>query len=163
MVDPGAPSAPQQSASFEQMESVTRQPDSGWQTGTPVGPYGAHDLLQHLPPQTAGGDASAQTVPPTSQEALEGRAQMPSAFPGAFVQTPPQHSEAVLQMSLFCTQNDGFEQTPLLQNFDAQSPGTAHGLPDVAGPPGFSGAHLPPPRPSGAHLPPQHSGSAPHA
>jgi hypothetical protein len=38
-----------------QMLPVTRQPDSGWQTSTPVGAYGAHDLLQHWPPQSAGG------------------------------------------------------------------------------------------------------------
>lgn len=88
---------------------------------------------------------------------------MPSAAPAAFVQTPPQHSAAVLQTSLFCTQNDGFEQMPLLQNCDAQSPLTAQGLPEVGMPPGFSGVHFPPPSPSGPHVPPQHSALFPHA
>ena len=37
LFEPGEPRAPQQSAFCMQMLPVTRQPDSGWQTSTPVG------------------------------------------------------------------------------------------------------------------------------
>ena len=90
-------------------------------------------------------------------------AQIPRVLPAALLQTPPQHSAALEHVSPVCTQNDGFEQMPLLQNLEAQSLLATHGFPEVGFPPGFSGVHLPPPSPSGAHLPPQHSLSLAHA
>ena len=44
---------PQQSSSVRQVSPSTWQPVAGWQTVTPVGPHGAHNRLQQLPPQLA--------------------------------------------------------------------------------------------------------------
>ena len=84
------------------MLPVTRQPDSGWQTSTPVGPNGAHERPQHAPPHTAGGTAATHTVPAGEQPPTpdaETVPQTPSAAPDAFVQRPPQHSAAEEQTS----------------------------------------------------------------
>jgi hypothetical protein len=41
---------PQQSLLVLQVSPTTWQPVAGWQTSTPVGPYGAHERLQQAPP-----------------------------------------------------------------------------------------------------------------
>jgi hypothetical protein len=47
---PGSPAEPQQSPSFVHRSPTTWHPLAGWQTSTPVGPYGAHARLQQPPP-----------------------------------------------------------------------------------------------------------------
>src|SRR5258708_37491682 len=47
---PGSPADPQQAVSFLQRSPTTWHPLAGWPTSTPVGPNGAHALLQHEPP-----------------------------------------------------------------------------------------------------------------
>jgi hypothetical protein len=46
----GTPMPPQQSLSFVHRSPMVWQPVAGWQTSTPVGPHGAHERLQQLPP-----------------------------------------------------------------------------------------------------------------
>jgi hypothetical protein len=55
---------PQQSPSFVQRSPTTWQPLAGWQTSSPVGPYGAHSRLQHAPPHVGKGPLSAVKTPP---------------------------------------------------------------------------------------------------
>jgi hypothetical protein len=82
---------------------LTWQPLAGWQTNTPVAPYGAHNLLQQLP-------QPAQTVPSTAPEQLlapeGGTAQVPMLAPCAIVQVPEQQSALLEHVSPLCTQND---------------------------------------------------------
>jgi len=164
----GLPDQPQQSLSARQVFPSSLQPLSGWHTLLPLGPKGAHEREQQLPPHAVGEAPGEQSTPlwvqPPAPAPVAGVAlHWPSVAPAAFVQLPLQHSTLVVQTSSGWTQNDGFVQIPLLQYFDAQSLSVAHGLPDVAGPPPLSGAHLPPPAPSGTQLPPQHSSLLPHA
>jgi hypothetical protein len=50
-------------------------------------------------------------------------AQVPRTAPAAFLQVFVQHSKSDAQTSLICVQYDGWLlQTPLLQNFEQQSP-----------------------------------------
>jgi hypothetical protein len=62
--------APQQSESLLQTSPTTWQPLAGWQTRTPVGPYGAQSRLQHEPPQTEA-PASVTTPPHTVPSTIE--------------------------------------------------------------------------------------------
>jgi hypothetical protein len=91
------PGPPQQSASLRQRSPLTWQPLAGWQTFTPVGPYGAQRRLQQ-PLQ------ASQTVPSTpSEQYVEplGVAQVPSVAPAAMLQIPPQQSLGFEQASPF--------------------------------------------------------------
>ena len=64
--------APQQSPSAVQTSPTTWQPLAGWQTSTPVGPYGAQRRLQQEPPHegipASGGSTPPQTVPSTIEQ-----------------------------------------------------------------------------------------------
>ena len=62
---PGSPAEPQQSASCVQRSPTTWHPLAGWQMNTPVGPHGAHERLQHGPPQ-AGSPEPFRTTPPSA-------------------------------------------------------------------------------------------------
>jgi hypothetical protein len=101
---PGKPvaAAPQQSLSVRHKPPLGWQPLAGWQTDTPVSPYGAHSRLQQLP-------QPLQTVPSTPPEQLlapvAGSAQMPMP-PLAAVQLPEQQSPARLHTSPVCEQNE---------------------------------------------------------
>jgi hypothetical protein len=75
----------------------------------------------------------------------------------AIEQTPPQQSAAAEQVSPVCTQNDEFEQTPLLQSFEQQSPSAEHALPSVLQLV-LSGSHVPL-----VHAPLQHAPPFEHA
>jgi len=75
---------------------LTWQPLAGWQTLTPVGPYGAQRRLQQ-PLQ------ASHTVPSTPSEQyvapLGGFAHVPSVLPAGMVQIPPQQSFGFEQAS----------------------------------------------------------------
>jgi hypothetical protein len=65
---PGSPADPQQSLSLVHRSPTGWQPLAGWQTRTPVGPYGAHRRLQQAPPQTGTVPASPRVAPPAQSE-----------------------------------------------------------------------------------------------
>jgi hypothetical protein len=144
------PSAPQQSLVFRQRSPFTWQPLAGWQTFTPVGPYGAQSRLQHplQASQSVPSTPSLQFVAPAA-----GAEQMPSVAPCAMLQMPPQQSNEFAHVSPVWMQNDGGWQVPAGQYFEQQSPAAPHALPcDLQPAPGLIAAHLPL-----AQLPPQHS------
>jgi hypothetical protein len=101
----GKPAAPQQSMSCVQRSPTGWQPLAGWQTRTPVGPYGAQRRLQQLPPHTGTVPIktapSAHTAPSVSPQlaAPVGEPQTPAVAPVALVQIPPQHALSDVQMS----------------------------------------------------------------
>ncbi len=145
---------------------MARHPLSGWQTITPVGPYGAHARLQHSPPHC--GTPPSKTVTPPPPHTVPAMVQLPPPLPAAtahkpsgpvvFLQMPPQHSVSVEHASPVWVQNDGCPlQSPLLQNLEQHSPPAVHGLPLVLQLP-LSGVHAP-----ALQTPPQHSSLAVHA
>src|SRR5262249_5585103 len=112
---PGSPSAPQQSVSFVHKSPTTWQPLAGWQTRTPVGPYGAQRRLQQPPPHEGipasfvttppSAPAPAQSMPSTSVQFAApagGWAHVPSVAPFGMVQTPAQQSVGCAQTSPIC-------------------------------------------------------------
>jgi hypothetical protein len=162
---PGTPGAPQQSESATHTSPVGRQPLGGWQTRTPVGPYGAQARLQHSPPH-AGTPASVIAAPPLQTSpamrqpvvpGAEAGLQRPSDAPDAFPQMPVQHSVSTPQTSPVCEQNEGLaEQFPFEHRCEQQSvfalqvfPAVLH---DV-----LSGVHTPAPASLALHVPLQHS------
>ncbi len=147
------PGAPQQSLVLRQRSPSTLQPLAGWQIFTPVGPYGAHSLLQHLlqASQSVPSTPSLQNVGPDG-----GGPHFPIVAPAAIEQMPPQQSAGAEQASPVCTQNDEFEQMPLRQSFEQHSSLDEHALPSVLQL-GLSGAHLP-----FVHEPPQQAAPLVH-
>jgi hypothetical protein len=112
---PGIPGDPQQSESSRQTSPVGRHPLGGWQTKIPLGPQGAHDRLQHSPPQT-GSPPSVPVAPPpqTSPANVHPVApgavdltHVPSDAPCSKWQIPVQHSALAAQASWVCVQKDG--------------------------------------------------------
>jgi hypothetical protein len=111
---------PQQSESLRQTSPTGWQPLAGWQTSTPVGPHGAHDRLQHAPPQT-GMPPSTYVVPPSGAEPPQSMPstspqfappplvepeQVPATCPDAVLQMPVQQSELCVQISPAWPQKD---------------------------------------------------------
>jgi hypothetical protein len=111
---------------------------------------GAQARLQHspphsgtppVPPSTTAPQANPATVHPVAP-GTEGILQIPTVAPAALLQSPPQHSTLATHASPFCAQNEPFEQKPLLQTLEQQSPWLEHALPVVRHV-GFSGAQVP--------------------
>jgi hypothetical protein len=67
------------------------------------------------------------------------------------LQSPPQHSLLIAQMSPVCPQKDPFEQTPLRQSLEQHSPLAPQVLP-VVRQTGFNGTQAP----AALHVPLQH-------
>ncbi len=162
----GLPGPPQQSLSVAHTSPVGRQPLGGWQTWTPVGPYGAHEWLQQNVSPHAVVPPAAHTVPAMWQPPAPGPVgtlQVPSVAPLAFVQMPPQHSPSCEHASPVCVQNDGLpEHMPFTQYCEQQSPLPAQLLPEVLQAV-FSGLQVLPPSAPAAQLPLQHWASLVHA
>lgn len=68
---PGRPADPQQSPSVRQRSPTTWHPLAGWQTNTPVGPYGAQRRLQHAPPQVGIAESCAEEPPQMVPSVIE--------------------------------------------------------------------------------------------
>jgi hypothetical protein len=142
------PAAPQQSLVLRQRSPFTWQPLAGWQTFTPVGPYGAQSRLQH-PLQ------ASQSVPSTPAlqyvAPVGGAPHLPSVAPCAMTQMPLQQEGESAQESPDWTQNDGVPQTPaVVQYLEQHSAEPPQALPadlQIA----LIGTHFPP-----EQLPPQH-------
>jgi hypothetical protein len=101
---------PQQSSSLWQSSYSGRQPEGGWQTFTPVGPNGPHDLEQHVLSHET---LLEQMVPVGLQPPpLGSDSQRPAVAPVAIAQLPPQHWKSAVQTSYVCPQNDTLEQMP---------------------------------------------------
>jgi hypothetical protein len=83
-------------------------PEGGWQTFTPVTPYGPQESEQHLLSQPR----PVQTVPVGAQGWLPITSQRPSVSLPCLVQVPPQHSKSFAQTSPVCVQNDTFTHLP---------------------------------------------------
>jgi hypothetical protein len=175
---PGSPADPQQSLSAVQVSPAGWQPLGCRQTGTPVGPYGAHRWLQHMPPhvgtpplgkgpthvQPKQGlivhwqNSPPQSIPSTWQAALRGGAgaHVPSFAPAATLHALLQQSDAATHTSPGWPQYDGTEQRPFWHHSEQQSPLCMHALPRVLHAV-LSGVHVPP-----AQAPPQHWPSEAH-
>jgi hypothetical protein len=166
----GTPMAPQQSWSLVHRSPMVWQPVAGWQTSTPVGPHGAHERLQQPPPHE-GTPPSRMTVPPSLDVPAQrtpsgiwqfagpvgGGPQVPSVWPIATLQMPPQQSAPEWHASPCCPQKDDGWQVPPAQSPEQQSAPEVHALPSVLQPV-LSGAHLP-----AVHVPLQHWLLAAHA
>jgi hypothetical protein len=146
---PGIPAEPQQSESTVQTSPTTWQPLAGWQTSTPVGPYGAQRRLQHAPPQAGTVPpvtTPPQTVPSTWLQLLAppgGGPHVPYRLPATGVHTPVQQSPLLPHVSPTCWQNDGVVQMPLAgQNIEQHCEACVHGFPTVVQPDG-GGVHVP--------------------
>jgi hypothetical protein len=163
-MDPGWFNTPQQSVVVWQRSPMRWQPDSGWQTPIPDAGAGAHERLQQFAPVHVplGEQISpAGRHPPGAPPAA---AQIPTAAPAALLHRPPQHCASLEQMSPVTVQNDGFAQTPLLHQPDAQLAFVEHGLPSVGLPVGLSVLQaLPPPVAFGTQFWLQQSPPAVHA
>ena len=137
---PGSPAEPQQSPSAVQRSPTTWQPLAGWQMLTPVGPQGAHERLQHAPPQ-AGRPELLVAVPPSGADPpqswpsttpqfagpLGGVApHVPRVAPAAMVHTCVQQSAALAQLSPPWPQNEDAWQVPLLQSLEQHSAPVVH-------------------------------------
>jgi hypothetical protein len=148
----GRPGPPQQSDAFAHSSSCGLHPEGGWQMLTPVAPSGPHESEQHLLSQPA----PVQSDPAGAQGAFPTTAHRPSAAPGLFTQSPPQHSPSFAQTSFTCVQNDALLQCLVASHWpEQQSAPFAHGLPSVRHDPPASAVHLCVPATS--HLPLQHS------
>lgn len=149
------PAAPQQSLVERQRSPLMWQPFAGWQTFTPVTPYGAQRRLQHEP-------QSAHTTPSTPPLQLlgpvGGAPHVPNVAPLAMLHVPLQQLLALVQTSPVWTQNDELsEQRPPEQSFEQQVALVVHALPAVLHVV-LSGVHFPP-----AQVPLQQSPFAVHA
>ena len=144
---------------------------------TPVGPYGAHERLQHSPPH-AGTPASFKTTPPSMTLAPAphtspaprqpvvpgacGCVQVPTVAPEAMLQMPVQHWPLALQTSPSCVQNETCNaQFPPLHSLEQQSVLAVQVLPEVLQVP-LSGMQTLPPASPAAQVPLQHSALLEH-
>jgi hypothetical protein len=127
------------------------QPVAGWQTNTPVGPHGAHERLQQLPPHEGmPPSATPPTVPPQRTPSgiwqfagpVGGGPHVPSVAPAGTLQLPPQQSVPVWHVSPCWLQKDPCWQVPPLQRPEQQSVLEVHALPSVLHI-GLSAAHRP--------------------
>jgi hypothetical protein len=122
------PAAPQQSLSTRHRLPSTWQPLAGWQTKTPVGPYGAQRRLQHSP-------QPLHTWPSTTPHfagPVGGSAQVPSTPLALTLQIPEQQSLSRLQASPTWMHHDEPSwHLPLLQSREQQSMLLVHALPAV--------------------------------
>jgi hypothetical protein len=71
----------QQSLSCRHTSPTTRHPLAGWQTKTPVGPYGAHRRLQHGPPHGGRPESAVATPPQTTPSIIPQLAGPPGGPP----------------------------------------------------------------------------------
>jgi hypothetical protein len=128
---------PQQSEFCVQRSPTGWQPLAGWQTNTPVGPYGKQARLQHGPPHVAGvipgGPQTSPSVNPQLDGPVGGSPQIPTVLGAVMLQLPPQQSAADVHTSFVWRQNEDGEQTPLLQNLEQHS---------VLSIPGGGGVHV---------------------
>jgi hypothetical protein len=154
---PGSPlpATPQQSESLTQRSPSMWQPSAGWQTLTLYGPYGAQSRLQQSPQPLQ----TFPSMPPLQKLAPAGGApHVPSDWPWAMVQTPPQQSGPCVHVSPSWMQNDdAMEHRPPVQSCEQHSePCDEQALPAVLHA-ALSALHVPL-----VQSPPQHSEPAVH-